>query len=374
MSDRARPWTPDEDEVIRDFGKIIEGVKITGRFIAWALGRNRNEVMHRVRMMEGRCGPVGSAARPWTAEDDEILSQWGKKVGGKRLDRYAIAAKLGRSVDSVASMRRAHFELAHAKRAGFMTFFRSRHAKGWGDRDIERAWTKTHLTDGTIAVLRRQLGLPKNRGSEIDRERFRKSTKAWLKRMGLKNLHQVRDIARARYVHESGWPEDLTVRQVQILTLLVGGDATQFQLREMLGMKPTTARCAFTSPVVVGHSLLGDLQRRGLVYRRRSGKSGPAIYSINPVACAAVFRPLKEGVSHGEADAADSVAGSGNGVEATQHPSAEDARADHRAGRRDNPRRRHQASERRRSTGGGVRADETRRHGPAAARAEGRRH
>jgi hypothetical protein len=356
-----RPWTDDEDEVIRDFGKIIEGVKITGRFIAWALDRGRNEVMHRVRMMEGRCGPVGSGARPWTAEDDRVLAQWGKKVGGKRLDRYAIAAKLGRSVESVASMRRAFLELAHAKRAGFMPFFRARHVKGWGDRDIERVWTKTHLSDGTIAVLRRQLGLPNNRGSEIDCERFRKSTKAWLKRIGLKNLHQVRDIARARYVHESGWPEDLTVRQVQILTLLVGGDATQFQLREMLGMKPTTARCAFTSPIVKGHSLLGDLQRRGLVFRRRTGRSGPAIYSINPVACAAVFRPLKEGVPHGETITADAASGPADGGEAVAATSEPDARAADGSGRRLDSRRRREAREGRRPEGSGVCADEARR-------------
>lgn len=143
---------------------------------------------------------------------------------------------------------------------------RALHAKGLLDREIGE---KLGRSFGRVATHRRRLGLPANRFTEKNRKRIRKSLKDRLviqcRKAGVSHLHEIRERVRKSYAVANGWPDDLPIRCVLILNVLLErGPQTIEQLCEAMGVRYRGSR--FGNKIMSARGqCLAILEQRGMV-------------------------------------------------------------------------------------------------------------
>jgi hypothetical protein len=151
---------------------------------------------------------------------------------------------------------------------GVIRRVRRLHARGLNDVEIA---AEMGLTRNQVHAIRYgRLKLPPNEAS-ILRAR-RRGVKTQLKTLGLDSPTQLRTRAFRMYAVESGWPEDLRPREVQILNVLAakGVPMTRRELAAAIGMKSDPADyCRGQRNLLSGNGPGGtytaSLARRGLV-------------------------------------------------------------------------------------------------------------
>lgn len=138
-----------------------------------------------------------------------------------------------------------------------------------------------HCSRELVGWYRRAMGLP-NRQRNL--ERWRKGFARALLRNGVRSLAEMRSLNYRVRAAAKGWPEDLTLREIEILEALERGAKTRKELAATLGMRWTKSRDCLKSNT--SGSYTADLLRRGfikMVYRDIPGRQGAheAVYSIN---------------------------------------------------------------------------------------------
>jgi hypothetical protein len=282
-------WSAEEDQILRDeYGKPGFETREIARRIGCSLYRLKNRV-HKLGLKH---------YRRWTPAERKALRA-----------RYAtdcpkaIAADLGKSVIGV---------YLQARKMGL-------HACGYHSpipaktiARVKRLFAAGH-PDRVIAI---KAGIDRDQAKYLrtlhcsprghpDIEGKRLSVKHQLKTLGLTSPTQLRTRAFQRFAAESGWPEDLRPREVQILNVLAaqGGAMSRMELAQAIGMR--TDRIGTNgAPVLLfsngpSGSYSANLVRRGLLIRlvnfgpaRTAGKSGKGsarkcdLYTLGPAALA----------------------------------------------------------------------------------------
>lgn len=164
------------------------------------------------------------------------------------------------------------------------------------DADIAR---RLNATRRLVGMWRKRLGLPSwFRGSPTPqgRERIRAALRANLARFGVTTLVKLRpDYAEQRrreLASRYGLPEDLHIRETEILLVLASGPATATAIAERLRLRLEPGGYkSFNAPCAGGGNYLTALARRGLIVRvpvsrgkgNRSGR-GASQYMLTPAA------------------------------------------------------------------------------------------
>ena len=171
--------------------------------------------------------------RNWTSEEEEFL----KTHYGRDLSNQDLARRLGRTTQSVA-VKAGRLGITYKKPRtsdAFLKFLKEKHAEGWSEMAIARAWGCGHQT---VARHRQGLGL----------------------------LSQEE-----KFATDNGWPADLRPREVQILNALWEiGPMTKTQIRRAAKI---SARCA--------DRFFASLMQRGFIINlgRLPGKAGSKVGS-----------------------------------------------------------------------------------------------
>ncbi len=208
--------------------------------------------------------------RPYTEDEIEFIrTNYGKTPA------RGIGRTLGRSQRSIYG-KAYDLGLNNPREilgSDFLAFFRSKHALGWSDGAIARA---RGVCRHAVGHLRRKLGLPAIYTPWI-RAQAAKRTREQLRAAGLPSLAALQKKVWRQRVKASGWPEDITWRQVQILNLLwERGPMTREQIGQSLGFKKKkrSGRALDWYPMMCnggqcrdggGATYLSDLMKRGLV-------------------------------------------------------------------------------------------------------------
>jgi len=187
-----------------------------------------------------------------------------------------IAAELNRPLCSIWGKASA-LGLSRPQRInapGFETFFREKHALGWSDSAIAKAWGGTDRH--AVSRMRKRLGLASNLHCKYQREQVKKKTREQLRKAGLKSLAYLRFKVWRDRARAEGWPEELKPRQVEIMNLLwENGPMAREQIGQALGMRkkkrsdgrrlwyPMLSNKAASE--TTGATWLSDLMKRGLV-------------------------------------------------------------------------------------------------------------
>lgn len=220
--------------------------------------------------------------RAWTEREIEVVrAEWGRFTAAE------IGAPLERSASQVYLLVRrlglAKRVRTSEERAELAQLIRRRHAEGWSDSEIAREAGCSREWAGEVRL---GLGLPSNKDNERHRRRVAQKTREQLATAGLSSLAELRLERWRAYARESGWPDDLGPRYVQILNLLhQHGPQTKRQLSDRMGLVWKGCRSSLTSNDPSG-SYLGYLTKRGLVvnlgrcvYNGRQG-ANTALYSL----------------------------------------------------------------------------------------------
>jgi hypothetical protein len=202
------------------------------------------------------------SGRAWTKAEDQIVRR-----EYRHTPIQALVARLRRTEKSV--YQRAFFlGLAvhrHPVTAAEIITIRRLALAGSCNRHIGRA---TGHSRGCIRRWRRKLGLTS--GGSVDscqacKAAVRAKSKEQLRKEGLPSLAYLRIEAHRKFARQSGWPEDLRWRAVQILNVLwEQGPMTRFQIAHAIGMKWKGSRKSLTSNDP-GGSYLAYLKARGMV-------------------------------------------------------------------------------------------------------------
>lgn len=178
---------------------------------------------------------------------------------------------------------------------GYLEKLRRLHAKGLLDREIGE---KLGRSFGRIATHRRRLGLPANRFTEKNRKRIRRGLRGRLadqcRKSGVSHLHEIRERSRQAYAVANGWPDDLPIRCVLILNVLLErGPQTIEQICEAMGVRYRGSRLGNKIMSARGQCL-AILQRRGLVIGLggRSRPSNRTGYPLKVYALALEAEPI----------------------------------------------------------------------------------
>lgn len=195
--------------------------------------------------------------RKWTDAESEYLKKQYGKIPLKK-----IAKKLGRTIVSLYNqsykMQLGQPKFSHLWNEASIAKLKKLHAKEYTDNEIAEA---LQVSRYTVSNRRRRLGLRKNVGTERHREKVRKKTRETIKKKGLGSLADVRSLAFRQFAIDSGWPEYLRPREVQILNLLAHGTPlTRKQIAEGIGMKWVGTRKTFKSNAP-GGSYMASLAR-----------------------------------------------------------------------------------------------------------------
>jgi len=209
--------------------------------------------------------------RLWTESEIEIVRrdyrkrptvQIAEELGRTERQVYAKASSLGLGTPS------------RIKAPGFGKFFRAKHALGWTDSEIARAWNGVDRHG--ISALRQRLGLPCNAFSQWRRNQVAEKTREQIAKAGLKSLAHLRLKVWRESAQAEGWASDLRPRQVQIMNLIwARGPMTREEIGQALGMRKkkrsnggrpwypmhANRRASATS----GTTWLSDLIAKGLV-------------------------------------------------------------------------------------------------------------
>lgn len=155
-----------------------------------------------------------SGRHVWTDEETAFLRRhyrkdpaWiiGERLGLTEKQVYRKAQRIGLNVSQ------------RIKRPGFVEYFKRKHAEGWTDSEIARA---KRVDRHAVTAIRKRLNLPWNGLSQWRRDQVRQKTKEQLKKAGLSSLGALRAQVYRQRARQTGWPEDLRFRAVQILNLL----------------------------------------------------------------------------------------------------------------------------------------------------------
>lgn len=162
---------------------------------------------------------------------------------------------------------------------GYLDKLRRLHAKGLLDREIGEKLGRSFTR---IAHHRRRLGLPANRFTEKNRQRIREGLRERLadqcRKSGVSHLYEIRERSRRACAIANGWPEDLPIRCVLILNMLLEhGPQTIEQICEAMGVRYRGSRRGNKIQSARGQCL-AFLQQRGMVVglgrSRRSTRTG----------------------------------------------------------------------------------------------------
>jgi len=200
------------------------------------------------------------SGRPWTPSEDALMrEQYGRTI------LHGLRRLLGRSARAV--YQRAVFLNLHERRRlvsdSDRETIRRMHAEGCVDAQIaaELGWSRE-----CVGVHRRKMGLPSHIWGESHRRKLAEATARQLQRAGLNSTSEIRREAFRAYARESGWPEGLRPRAVQILNLLasVGVPLSRRQIAEGIGLPWRGSRQSLKSGGKRG-TYLADLCASGLV-------------------------------------------------------------------------------------------------------------
>lgn len=198
--------------------------------------------------------------RRWTEAERETLRCSYATVAASEL-----AMRLDRSVSSVyqEALKLGLQKVQHVKTGlAFRAELRRLHALGFSDAE---AAGELGCERHTVGDWRRRLGLCSNARSERVRAKVRATTARQVAEAGVASLGEIRALAFRQFAAESGWPEDLRPRAVQILDLLaIRGPMTRREIAEAIGMPWKGSRKSLTSNDAEG-SYLAHLMARGLV-------------------------------------------------------------------------------------------------------------
>jgi hypothetical protein len=242
---RAGSWSEAELAVLREqYGRL------SYEAIGQLIGRTESAVKGTAKRM-GIC-----VSRQWKEFDLQFV-----RDNTPAMTAPQIAKALGVRTHQVYSARnRLGLTTSHASfGAEFDSFLRSKHAEGWSDAEIAQAWK---CDRHAVGFRRRRLGLAENTLSARRIARVRQKTAAQLAAAGMTSMAELRIKAYRDRARALGWPEDLSMRAVQILeTLYQNGPMTRRQIGEKLGL-PENYQWLDNQ---TGTSYLGSLMRRGLV-------------------------------------------------------------------------------------------------------------
>lgn len=197
--------------------------------------------------------------RFWTPDEIDALRQLYLRVPARE-----IAALLERPLYSVHQAADRHGLSRRGRRWADREKARLRelHAKGWSDTQIAKdLGSDRHV----VGAWRARLGLPSVLWSEHQRRRTAANTREQIRKAGLRSMADLRIKAHRDLAIRSGWPEDLLLRETQILNALwEHGPQTRYQLCEAIGMPWKGSRQSMHSNRPDG-SYLAHLLKRGLV-------------------------------------------------------------------------------------------------------------
>jgi hypothetical protein len=266
-----REWTADEDAVLHEQYRDVGPVLLAAR-----LGRTTDSV-------RTRANDLGLTTRMyWTPAEEEVVRR-----DYQRQPLSELALALGRTAAAVAQ-KAAHLGVArrNQKRPAWTpeieARYRALHAAGLCDNEIvpilggDRPWLNAH---------RRRLGLPSNKNSQRYRDRMRKQLGDQLERAGVTTFAELRHRKTRQLNRQYGLPEDLALRELQIVLVLAGGPKTKSQICAVLGLSWQPGRAGQKSlhSGRTSNSYLGDLARRGLIVRVRlpgTGGKGPSVQGV----------------------------------------------------------------------------------------------
>lgn len=272
---RAGFWTRSEVRFAQGFLGLLSHAEL-----AKGLGRP----VESVKTATQRFGLV--TRRQWTAEEREFV-----RAHARDMTAAQTAAAIGKSISGVYQMRdRLGLTVARAPLGeGFVAFIQEKHALGWSDAEIAAAWGN-RVERHTVGVYRKKLGLPHNALSEHRRQLVREKTREQLEQMGLTagGLASLRYEAHRKFARDSGWPEDLLLRETQILNAMWDrGPMTRREIAEAIGLRWRGVHNTLAGNRPSQTSYLGELIRRGLVVNLgrivRTGRRGGnvCIYSLS---------------------------------------------------------------------------------------------
>jgi hypothetical protein len=236
-----RRWTPDEIEFVWRHRTHFT----LRRMIALVLDRSTEAIDRAIQQRR-----LNAKRRVWTEGECAIVRELFRKVPGP-----AIARRLRRSTTEVYQKARL-LGLSIPQRftaPDMVEFIKARNAEGWPDSEIARA---RGVDRHAVACVRKQLGLPSNALSERRRDAVRQKTAEQLQRMGLTpgGLASLCYAAHRKFARDSGWPEDLLIRETQILNAMWDrGPMTRREIAQAIGMRTDK------------HSYLATLMKRGMV-------------------------------------------------------------------------------------------------------------
>lgn len=197
--------------------------------------------------------------RGWTKREDRyVQSHYGKRSA------VAIAQTLHRSASSVRN---------RAQQAGIMrpqlkikpeweAELRRLNGDGVSDEDIAKQFG---MERHRLSRWRRKLGLPCNAYNHRHADKIRALATSQCEANGVANLAELRSLVFRQRAAAAGWPDDMRVRQVEIMNLLYDrGPMTRRQLVEAMGMRWLGSRKSLRCNDK-GGSYLAVLMRRGLV-------------------------------------------------------------------------------------------------------------
>lgn len=214
------------------------------------------------------------ARRVWAPDELEYL-----QGNYRRLPAAEIAGVLRRPVTQVyQGAARLGLNMPHKHvPPELQAFIREKHALGWSDNEITRAWNAEHpelaFNRRSIQEHRRdRLRLASNAHNERHRLRVAAKTREQLRLAGLPNLAALRVKAFCDFATRHGWPGITRPRLVQILNLLYEqGPHTREQIARKIGVKweasanhPATRRGL---KLGTGRSCMGELIELGLVVK-----------------------------------------------------------------------------------------------------------
>lgn len=232
------------------------------------------------------------AGKRWTNEEEEFVrAHWGTHTARD------LATQLGRSTKAVRQ-KGVKMRLRKIIRwpKEVVSVVREMHAQGLTDTQIARArpdlFAPGDVGRAQVTFLRHnRLQLPANRSPARQRCGYERQ----LVSCGVRSFAELRSQAYRRYARESGWPEDLPLRAVQVLNVLAtrGVPMTRRELAEAISPRPLRSL-----------KVTGPLLRRGLLHalKRKCAGQGKGrsvdLYVLGPEA----LRILQERTSERQSD------------------------------------------------------------------------
>lgn len=287
----GRRWEKDELDLLRaDYGRGV----LSASDIADAIDRSVTQVRDQARKL-GLQSRQTRPARRWTEEELAILRRdYGTRAAediAAQLQRGLSAVYLAARNIGLSDSIRPWSEEEYAK-------LKAMNAEGWPDTHVAKELGRDRHA---VSARRKSLGLPSHMKGEKWRQAISAGVKRQCERLGLSSPTELRTAAFRRFARESGWPEDLRPREVQILNVLAdrGVPMTRFELAQAIGMR--TDRTGNRGNHVTLELLTGNgpggtytasLMRRGMLLKLQRAVSGFGqgknrdLYFLGPAALA----------------------------------------------------------------------------------------